>query len=196
LKATVDGNTSSFIGDVSITGALTADTVNGSQTITHETISINQLTLGTFCETSGEIFYMKPRFETKRTPRMIEVTDEETGEVFQQKEVEFTQEPIPWNPYEDCICKIKQSTELNKNIVGVITHIDGNKCRFATHGDCLIKVVNGSYNLGDVIIPTTGGLGKKGIDQEIMTCLVQGIPKLKVTSLNTNIPNTLAGLFF
>ena len=153
-----------------MSGDVISDTFNGSQTITHKTEFIGNVTPGCFCESTGEIYYMKPR-TTK------------SGEI------------IEWEPFEDCIAKIKQSESLNKNILGVITHISGDKLRFATHGDVLVKVIPGTYALGDIIIPTTGGFGKKATEQEVFACSAQGIPKLKVTSTVTKIESTVACMF-
>ena len=161
----LSGNAYNFLN-----GDLTSDTINGSQTITHKTEYVGEIELGKFCESTGEIYYMESRRSN-------------SGEI------------IEWNPYEDCITKIKQSEGLNKNILGVITHISDSHCRFATHGDVLVKVINSQYALGDIIIPTTGGFGKKATEQELITCSSQCIPKLKVVSLDTKISGTVACMF-
>ena len=150
-------------------GDIVSDTINGSQTITHKTEGYGELTPGLFCESTGEIYYMKPR----------ETSD---GEI------------IPWVPFEDAICKIKKAESLNKNIVGIITHVDDEFVRFATHGDILIRVIPGSYSLGDIIIPTTGGLGKKATSEEIMNCITLGIPRVKVTATTTKFSDCVAGM--
>ena len=114
------------------------------------------------------------------------------------EQTKFDYEPLvnEDNTYENCTCKVKQSETRNKNIVGVVTHIGiDNKCRFATHGDVLIKATPATYAIGDVLVPHTSGLAKKGTTEEIMDCIVNGIPKLKITSLETKIPNTVAALF-
>ena len=64
----------------------------------------------------------------------------------------------------DCICNIKQATKLNKNIIGVTVSTD--PIKFATHGDVLIKVVNDTYNVGDILVPGQGGYGKKPTSDE------------------------------
>ena len=91
---------------------------------------------------------------------------------------------------DDCICNIKQSKELNKNIIGVTISTD--PIKFATHGDVLIKVVNDTYNVGDILVPGEGGYGKKPTGDELMTCLLNKIPTAKITSLETGIDNEVA----
>ena len=91
---------------------------------------------------------------------------------------------------DDCICNIKQSTSLNKNIIGVTVSTD--PIKFATHGDVLIKVVNDTYNVGDILVPGQGGYGKKPTSDELMTCLLNKIPTAKITSLETGIDNEVA----
>ena len=90
----------------------------------------------------------------------------------------------------DCICNIKQSTKLNKNIIGITVSTD--PIKFATHGDVLIKVVNDTYNVGDILVPGQGGYGKKPTSDELMTCLLNKIPTAKITSLETGIDNEVA----
>ena len=91
---------------------------------------------------------------------------------------------------DDCICNIKQSTSLNKNIIGVTVSTD--PIKFATHGDVLIKVVNDTYNVGDILVPGQGGYGKKPSSDEIMSCLLNRIPTAKIISLDTGIDNEVA----
>ena len=90
----------------------------------------------------------------------------------------------------DCICNIKQSTSMNKNIIGVTVSTD--PIKFATHGDVLIKVVNDTYNVGDILVPGQGGYGKKPSSDEIMSCLLNRIPTAKIISLDTGIDNEVA----
>ena len=90
----------------------------------------------------------------------------------------------------DCICNIKQATSLNKNIIGVTVSTD--PIKFATHGDVLIKVVNDTYNVGDILVPGQGGYGKKPSSDEIMSCILNRIPTAKIISLDTGIDNEVA----
>ena len=90
----------------------------------------------------------------------------------------------------DCICNIKQSTSMNKNIIGVTVSTD--PIKFATHGDVLIKVVNDTYNVGDILVPGQGGYGKKPSSDELMSCLLNRIPTAKIISLDTGIDNEVA----
>ena len=129
-------------GNVLIAGTLTQN--GGSNTITHTTESDypDNLEAGIFVETTGEI-YKEADFISS----------------YQNEEGETITETIPKNPYENCICKIKRANSLNKNIVGVLTST--NPVKFATHGDVLIKVISDTYTLGDILIPTIDGYGKK-----------------------------------
>ena len=190
-------------GTLVVTGTINGQTI-GSHTITHDTEYTGSLQLGTFCETIGSVYYEIQPTELKRVRVTEQLKDEEgnllynedgtpkIGEVIKYEEIEHPKTTA----YENCICKVKQSETRNKNIVGVVTYIGSdNKCRFATHGDVLVKVIPATYSIGDVLVPYTGGLVKKGTSEEIMDCLVNGIPKLKITSLETKIPNTVAALF-
>ena len=161
-----DGNTYTFIN-----GDVISDTINGSQTITHKTEYVGVLEPGKFCESIGEIYYMPPR-------------ENKDGE------------PIEWCAYEDCIAKIKQSETLNNKILGIVTYnnSDNMMCRFATHGDVLVKVIPGTYAIGDVLIPALGGFAKKGTSEEILNCITLGIPRIKITATHTKEPNTIAGM--
>ena len=88
--------------------------------------------------------------------------------------------------------KVKRATTLNKNIVGVLTNI--NPVKFATHGEVLIKVISGTYQLGDILIPTIDGYGKKATSGEIYDSLFMMIPRAKITALLTNIPNAVSAI--
>jgi len=83
---------------------------------------------------------------------------------------------------------VKQAEGFTTNIIGVCTEvIDHEFCKFATHGDCLIKCVSDTYHLGDIIIPSSsGGYGKKGSSMEIIDCMTKMVPRLKITSLETD----------
>jgi hypothetical protein len=109
--------------------------------------------VGTFCETSGEIYDGYDKI----------------GET-------------------DCICQVKQSTTLNSKIVGIITSND----QFASHGDCLVKVVPGTYNLGDILAPDVSGKARLATKIELQFMTINAIPRPKITSLSTGIPDTVA----
>jgi len=106
---------------------------------------------------------------------------ESTGKIYRNEESTLS-------PYEDCISIVKQATEYNNNIIGVCTEIiDEEFCKYATHGDVLIKCVSDTYKLGDILIPTTGGYSKKANNMEIIDEMTHLIPRLKVTSVETEI---------
>ena len=56
----------------------------------------------------------------------------------------------------------------------------------------LIKVVNDTYNVGDILVPGQGGYGKKPSSDEIMSCILNRIPTAKIISLDTGIDNEVA----
>ena len=182
-----------------------------SHTLTHITSSTDAtLEEGVFVETTGEIHYEEPpikyikvvEIKTRPTPEPIEpATYDENGNILTEavygveEYEEIHEEPTqgdPLNPYENCICKVKRANSLNKNIVGVLTSV--NPVKFATHGDVLIKVISDTYNLGDILIPTIDGYGKKATSGEIYDSLFMMIPRAKITALITNIPNTVSAI--
>jgi len=153
-------------GNLKVFGTITD---NASKTITHYTKYEGDIKPGCFVESTGKIY-----------------RDEEST----------------LSPYEDCISIVKQATEYNNNIIGICTEIideeikddygniiqpAGNYCKYATHGDVLIKCVSATYSLGDILIPTTGGYAKKANNMEIIDAMTHMIPRLKVTSVETEI---------
>jgi hypothetical protein len=87
----------------------------------------------------------------------------------------------------DCICQVKKSVELNSKIVGIM--IDDK--RFASHGDVLVKVIDGVYQLGDLLVPDVLG-ARVATQEEKVTIMLNGIPRVKITSLATNIDHVVA----
>ena len=88
----------------------------------------------------------------------------------------------------DCICQAVQSTTLNAKIVGIIT----SETQFASHGDVLMKVVPGTYKLGDILCPDISGLARVATETEKQYMMLNAIPRPKITSLNTGTPNVVA----
>ena len=88
----------------------------------------------------------------------------------------------------DCICKVKQDTTLNARIVGVIVDKD----TFASHGDCLVKIVPGAYSIGDILVPDASGFARKATDEELTYMMTHAIPRPKITSLETGIDGMAA----
>lgn len=80
----------------------------------------------------------------------------------------------------DCICQVKTSTSLNARILGIICKED----TFASHGDVLVKVVQDTYELGDILVPTENGYGRKATEEEELFMMRKAIPRPKITSLN------------
>jgi len=167
-------------GDLTVTGVING-TLAGSQTITHKTKYIGTITPGCFVESTGQI-YREP-LKVGTTSIWNEPTEE--GQTGYYTEIE-TQSTL--SPYENCISIVKQAEGFTTNIIGVCTEvIDHEFCKFATHGDCLIKCVSDTYHLGDIIIPSSsGGYGKKGSSMEIIDCMTKMVPRLKITSLETD----------
>jgi len=150
-------------GNLTVFGTITD---NASKTITHYTQYEGDLQPGFFVESTGQVFH--------------------------------NEEPS----YENCMVIVRQATTFSNNIIGVCTEIineeitdeygnvnqpAGKFCRIATHGDCLIKCISDTYHLGDIIIPSaSGGYGKKGSSMEIIDCMTHMVPRLKITSLETD----------
>ena len=88
----------------------------------------------------------------------------------------------------DCICQVQQSTTLNTKIVGIITSSD----HFASHGDVLVKIVPGTYHLGDILCPDISGKARKATETELQFMMLHAIPRAKITSLDTKIEGTVA----
>ena len=88
----------------------------------------------------------------------------------------------------DCICQVKQSTTLNPKIVGIIT----GENQFASHGDVLVKIVPGTYHLGDILCPDITGKARIATETELQYMMLHAIPRPKITSLDTKIEGTVA----
>ena len=78
----------------------------------------------------------------------------------------------------DCICKVVQSNTLNSKIVGIIC----DKNKFASHGDVLVKVVPGTYNLGDILCPDITGKARVATETEKQFMMINAIPRPKITA--------------
>jgi hypothetical protein len=79
----------------------------------------------------------------------------------------------------DAICKVKQSTTLNSRIVGVITKGD----TFAIGGDCLCRVVDDVYCVGDILTADVTGLMRRADDNDRLFMMLNAIPRPKITAL-------------
>ena len=88
----------------------------------------------------------------------------------------------------DCICKVRSASALSSSIVGIITRDN----EFASHGDALVKVVPGSYNIGDILVPDASGFARKATDEELVYMMTHAIPRPKITSLDTGIDGMVA----
>ena len=88
----------------------------------------------------------------------------------------------------DCICQVVQSNTLNSRIVGIITDKD----QFASHGDVLVKIVPGTYHLGDILCPDITGKARIATETELQYMMLHAIPRPKITSLDTKIEGTVA----
>ena len=88
----------------------------------------------------------------------------------------------------DCICKVRSASALSNKVVGIITRDN----EFASHGDVLVKVVPGSYNIGDILAPAENGYGRKATSEELQFMMLNSLPMVKITSINTGIANTVA----
>ena len=92
----------------------------------------------------------------------------------------------------DCICQVQPSNTLNNKIVGIICSND----EFASHGDVLVKVVPGTYNLGDILCPDITGRARVATETELQYMVLHAIPRAKITSLDTKIEGTVAAFLF
>jgi hypothetical protein len=81
----------------------------------------------------------------------------------------------------DCICQVQQSKSLNKKIIGIITAND----EFASHGDVLVKIAPGEYEIGDILCPDENGYGRKATESDLMFMMLHAIPRPKITSLES-----------
>lgn len=92
-------------------------------------------------------------------------------------------DPEQKNSMTNCICNIKISESLTTDVVGIVSSID--PPNFATHGDCLIDITNiniDDIKVGTILVPAENGLSKIGSKDDIMSCIMYGIPLAKVTS--------------
>jgi hypothetical protein len=78
----------------------------------------------------------------------------------------------------DAIVKVRQSACISRKILGIITSAD----KFASHGDAVARVVDGSYELGDLIIPDASGLCRKASEEEALFLCINGCPKVRITA--------------
>jgi hypothetical protein len=81
----------------------------------------------------------------------------------------------------DCITGVKVATTLSTKLLGIIT----SDKHFASHGDVLVKVVDGEYHLGDLLIPTENG-ARVANEEEKLFIMINGLPKVRVMSIIDN----------
>ena len=91
-------------------------------------------------------------------------------------------------PMNGITLKITRAQVYNKNIIGVITSV--NPLKFTASGIIKIKVINGSYNIGDLLIATIDGYGKKATPGEIYDSIFSKIPIAKIIALD-NVTHTV-----
>jgi len=172
-------NNTTIAGDLTVTGSIHG-TLAGSQTITHKTKYTGTITPGCFVESTGQIYREPPKVGT--TSIWNEPTEEGQKGYYTE-----TQTQSSLSPYENCVSIVRQATTFSSNIIGVCTEvIDHEFCKFATHGDCLIKCESATYTCGDIIVPSINGLGKKGSSTDVLNCMLSMTPRLKVTSVDTD----------
>jgi hypothetical protein len=88
----------------------------------------------------------------------------------------------------DCICQVVPSKTLNAKIVGIVC----SENKFASHGDVLVKVVPGTYKLGDILVPDITGKARVATETELQYMMLHAIPRPKITSLDTKIEGVVA----
>jgi hypothetical protein len=91
----------------------------------------------------------------------------------------------------DCICKVQLATTLTRQIVGIICGDD----KFASHGDVLVHCDDGQFTVGDILVPTATG-ARIATENEKTFMMLNAIPRAKITSVITGIPNTVACFLF
>jgi hypothetical protein len=88
----------------------------------------------------------------------------------------------------DCICQVKKAMALNRKIVGIMT----GRGSFASHGDVLVKVVAGDYQLGDVLIPGGENGARVANDTEKLFVVMNGLPRVRISSLKSGLNGMVA----
>jgi hypothetical protein len=76
----------------------------------------------------------------------------------------------------DAITKVTISNGLTNKFWGVITKNN----EFSTHGDVIVRVVNDTYSIGDVLAPGEGGIFHRADDKERLYMAIHGCPRIKV----------------
>jgi hypothetical protein len=79
----------------------------------------------------------------------------------------------------DAICKVRATNMISSSVVGIITGPN----TFASHGDVLCVVDEGSYNVGDIIVPSSTGLCRIATNDEKLLIAINGMPRVKITAI-------------
>jgi hypothetical protein len=79
----------------------------------------------------------------------------------------------------DAIVKVKQSTTLNSAVLGVIVGPD----TFASHGDVLCLIIDGEYEIGQILVPDSSGLCRKATEQQMPYAAMYRIALPKITAI-------------
>jgi hypothetical protein len=79
----------------------------------------------------------------------------------------------------DAIVKVKQSNVLNSAVLGIIVDSE----HFASHGDCLCIVVEGEYEIGQLLVPDSSGVCRVATEQEALWSVVHRVPLPKITAI-------------
>jgi hypothetical protein len=143
--------------DLTVYGNIVADNVQSSMTITHET-DVSDYNIGRFCESTGLIYSGYEEVNVKDCPTKG-----------------------PGVGITDCITGIKLATTLTTKILGIMT----TETQFASHGDVLVKVIDGEYHLGDLLVPTENG-ARVATEEEKMFIMLNGLPRVRVMSITDN----------
>jgi hypothetical protein len=76
----------------------------------------------------------------------------------------------------DAITKVTISNGLTNKFWGVITKNN----EFSTHGDVIVRVVNDTYTVGDVLAPGEGGIFHRASQEDKVNMALNGSPMVKV----------------
>ena len=176
--------------------------VAGSNTVTHTT-SVIGTDIGVYCESTGEIFRGDVEGEnssgnnsaeinkfniTNCICNVIQATSLNKRIVGIITSLDETEEAIVQDTIEETTDDGSVVTNLVERSV-----VRTNYGAFASHGDVLVRVIPGTYEIGDILAPAENGYGKLASDEDFSFMLRYNIPRVKITSIETGIENVVAG---
>jgi hypothetical protein len=193
---------------------------SGSQTITHST-GVDANEIGVFCETDGTIYsgydeigptdcVCNVRTATNLSKRLIGIVcklpetsvheikrevvsrdgtgngSTDNGSTNDSSNDSPETEPIYTIPIDNTSAEPTKPETITETITNVI---DG---EFASHGDVLVRIVPGDYEIGDILTPDENGYGKLATIDDLQYMSLYGLPRVKITSFDTGIDGMVA----